>query len=142
MVQQPLVGQGLLSIEASRPHRHTTLGRTTLGECSVSTWQNTKFTIDIHAPPPVGFEPAIPASKRPQTHALDRAATGNGNWNYTDRVINRQEHKTYLLKSRLRYMFRQCQAVPAVYKYIRSESYNSQRNIIKNWDVHWDFSLQ
>jgi hypothetical protein len=26
----------------------------------------------------VGFEPAIPASERPQTHALDRAATGIG----------------------------------------------------------------
>ena len=25
-----------------------------------------------------GFEPAIPASERPQTHALDRAATGTG----------------------------------------------------------------
>jgi hypothetical protein len=25
-----------------------------------------------------GFEPKIPASKRPQTHALDRAATGIG----------------------------------------------------------------
>ena len=25
--------------------------------------------------PPVGFEPAIPVSERPQTHALDRAAT-------------------------------------------------------------------
>ena len=25
-----------------------------------------------------GFEPAIPASERPQTHALDRAATGIG----------------------------------------------------------------
>ena len=25
---------------------------------------------------PAGFEPAIPASERPQTHALDRAATG------------------------------------------------------------------
>jgi hypothetical protein len=28
--------------------------------------------------PPAGFEPAIPASERPQTHALDRAATGIG----------------------------------------------------------------
>jgi len=28
--------------------------------------------------PPAGFEPTIPASKRPQTHALDRAATGVG----------------------------------------------------------------
>ena len=28
--------------------------------------------------PPVGFEPAILASEWPQTHALDRAATGIG----------------------------------------------------------------
>jgi hypothetical protein len=28
--------------------------------------------------PPPGFEPAIPASERPQTHALDCAATGIG----------------------------------------------------------------
>jgi hypothetical protein len=28
--------------------------------------------------PPVGFEPKIPVSERPQTHALDRAATGIG----------------------------------------------------------------
>ena len=28
--------------------------------------------------PPAGFELAIPASERPQTHALDRAATGIG----------------------------------------------------------------
>ena len=26
------------------------------------------------------FEPAIPESERPQTHALDRAATGIGVW--------------------------------------------------------------
>ena len=30
--------------------------------------------------PPVGFEPTISASQRPQTYALDRAATGNGNY--------------------------------------------------------------
>jgi len=28
--------------------------------------------------PTVGFEPTIPAGERPQTHALDRAATGTG----------------------------------------------------------------
>jgi len=28
---------------------------------------------------PAGFEPAIPASERQQTHALHRAATGIGN---------------------------------------------------------------
>jgi hypothetical protein len=27
---------------------------------------------------PVGFEPATPSSERPQTHALDRVATGIG----------------------------------------------------------------
>jgi hypothetical protein len=27
---------------------------------------------------PVGFDPTIPASKRPQTHTLDRATTGIG----------------------------------------------------------------
>jgi hypothetical protein len=28
--------------------------------------------------PPVGFEPIISAGERPQTYALDRAATGTG----------------------------------------------------------------
>ena len=30
--------------------------------------------------PPVGFEPIIPISERPQTYALDRAATGTGTY--------------------------------------------------------------
>ena len=30
--------------------------------------------------PSVGVEPTIPAGERPQTHALDRAATGTGNF--------------------------------------------------------------
>ena len=30
--------------------------------------------------PPVGFEPTISAGERPQTHALDRAATGLLTW--------------------------------------------------------------
>ena len=29
--------------------------------------------------PPVGFEPTVSAGERPQTYALDRAATGTGN---------------------------------------------------------------
>jgi hypothetical protein len=32
---------------------------------------------------PPGFEPTIPASERPQTHALHRAATGIGNSLYS-----------------------------------------------------------
>ena len=31
--------------------------------------------------PPVGFGPTISASERPQTYALDRAATGTGKRN-------------------------------------------------------------
>ena len=30
--------------------------------------------------PPVGFEPTISAGERPQTYALDCAATGAGKW--------------------------------------------------------------
>ena len=41
-----------------------------------STWRHTTLTRDILAP--VGFEPTILSSVRPQTHALDSAATGIG----------------------------------------------------------------
>jgi len=37
--------------------------------------------------PPVGFEPTVPAGERPQTYALDRAATGTGRkWRYGDKI--------------------------------------------------------
>ena len=32
---------------------------------------------------PVGFEPTISAGERPKTYALDRAATGTGNYNFS-----------------------------------------------------------
>jgi hypothetical protein len=44
--------------------------------CSVLLSLYNKHNTNIQSP--VGFEPAIPASERPQTHALDRAATGIG----------------------------------------------------------------
>jgi hypothetical protein len=34
--------------------------------------------------PPVGFEPTIPVSERPQTHTLDCTATGIGSYNIYD----------------------------------------------------------
>jgi hypothetical protein len=37
-------------------------------------WQHTTLTRERDA----GFEPAVPASKQPQTHAIDLAATGIG----------------------------------------------------------------
>ena len=53
-----------------------------------STWQRTTLKRDRHPCPQVGFEPAIPASDRPQTLVVDRSATeytryvifGNTDW--------------------------------------------------------------
>ena len=79
-----LVGQGLLVVNISRSQsaRHTTVGRTPLEEWSarrrdLNLVTHTTVTQQkaIHS---MGFEPAIPASQRPQTHALDRTATGTG----------------------------------------------------------------
>jgi hypothetical protein len=75
MAKQPLMGQVLLIIKASRSHwdRHTTLSRTPLDEWSALrrdlylTAHNThKRQTDML---PAWFEPAIPAIERPQTHA-------------------------------------------------------------------------
>jgi len=79
--QEPLVGQGLLIIEASRLYSvsHSTFSRTPLKEWSVRcrdlylTRQNThKIRISMFLE---GFEPTMPASERPQTHTIDGATT-------------------------------------------------------------------
>ena len=62
--------------------RHTTHGRTPLGEWSAGrrdlylTTHNTQKRQTSMTPE--GFEPTIPASERPQTHTLDCTATGIG----------------------------------------------------------------
>ena len=78
--------------------RHTTVGRTPLDEWSARSrdlylttheWSarsrdlylTTQNTHNKHTCPSVGFEPTISAGERPQTYALDRAATGTGIWN-------------------------------------------------------------
>ena len=43
---------------------------------------------------PVGFEPTIPTSERPQTNALDRAATGIGVDGYLP-YVNEQVDVSY-----------------------------------------------
>ena len=48
-----------------------------------SAWQHITITTDKQPCPPVGFEPTISASERPQTYALDRAATGTGTNTHT-----------------------------------------------------------
>ena len=80
LVQQPPVSQGLLIIEALLSHsRRTTLGRTPLDEGSTRRRDLYVTTHNIHnrqtSISPAGFEPAIPVSELPQTHALDRTAT-------------------------------------------------------------------
>jgi len=72
-----LVGPG-----SSITLRHTTLGGTTLGwVIGLGDLHLITHNTQKHRHPRVGFfffEPAIPASQRPQIHALDRAATRIG----------------------------------------------------------------
>jgi hypothetical protein len=81
MAQQPLVGQGLVIVQDSLSHsvKHTTLDRTPLDERSARRRDHYLTTHNTHkgqtSMSPAGFEPTIPASERPQTHALDCAAT-------------------------------------------------------------------
>jgi hypothetical protein len=84
MAQQPLVGQGLLIVEASRSHSDTPhsvglLWTTDQPDAETSTCRQHKNTHKRQTSmPPAGFEPVIPASERQHTHALDRAAAGVG----------------------------------------------------------------
>jgi hypothetical protein len=82
MAQKPLVGQGLLVVDAWRSHSDITLGMNPLDEWSAQhrdlylTKYNTHKRQTSVFPP--RFEPTIPEGERRQTHALDRAATGMG----------------------------------------------------------------
>jgi len=42
--------------------------------------------------PLAGFEPVIPASERPQSHALDRAATGTGSQTLSSAELVQSAH--------------------------------------------------
>ena len=78
MKQQPPVGQGLVIIEASRSqtqHFDILLCTSDQPDAETSAWQHTTFTRDRYPCRPAGFEPAMPASERPQTH---RTATWIG----------------------------------------------------------------
>jgi len=63
---------------------HTTVGRTPPGERAA---RHRDLYMTIHnthnsqtSMPPVGFKPTISTGERPQTYALDRAATGTGTY--------------------------------------------------------------
>jgi hypothetical protein len=81
LAQQPTVAQGLFIHEVSRSHitTHQSVVLLLTSDqlaAEPSTWQHPTYKTDIQAL--VGFEPTISARERPQTHALDRAATGAG----------------------------------------------------------------
>ena len=48
--------------------------------------------------PPVGFEPTISAGERPQTYALDRAATGTGDIKIYLKQIGFEDFKSVCLR--------------------------------------------
>ena len=83
MAQQPPppVGEGVLIIEGLSSHSDTQhsvglLWTSDQLDAEISTRQNPTLTTGKTSMLPAGFEPTIPASERPQTHALDRAASG------------------------------------------------------------------
>ena len=81
MVLRPNVGQGLLILEVSRSHTTTHYSRKDSSGRMISSSQRPLPDNTQHpsiSPPNVGFAPTIPASERPQTYALDCAATGTG----------------------------------------------------------------
>jgi hypothetical protein len=78
-------------------HTHThTLGRTPVDEGSALRRGLYLTTHDTHkrqiSMSPAGFEPEIPASKQPPTHALDRLATGIGAELSKDAKYGRQSY--------------------------------------------------
>ena len=96
---RPNVGHGLRVLEVSRSHTATHHSRQDSSGRVISASQrplpdNTQYSqqTDIYDPPPphppVGFEHTISADERPQTYALDRAATGTGqNFQYLSQMF-------------------------------------------------------
>ena len=88
LAQKPPVGQGLLIHEVSRSH--TTTHHTRQGSSGrvISSSQRPPPDNIQHSRqtsmPLVGFEPTISPGERPQTYALDRAATGTSNYTTCD----------------------------------------------------------
>ena len=72
--------------------------------------------------PPVGFEPTISAGERPQTCALDRAATGTGIANVPE--INKSLCNLMVCHPRCgRSIVRRCSVYISVYTYSHEHNY-------------------
>ena len=97
--QSRAMASSFLRFFRDRTQRHTTVGKTPLDEWSARrrdlylTAHNTQNKQT--SMPPAGFEPTISAGERPQTYALDRAATGTG---YTLHLSCIIQHSRYSIK--------------------------------------------
>jgi len=82
LTQQLPVGTASFTRFQDPTQRRTTFGRTPLDEWSARRRDLYMTTHNTHtrqtSMPPLGFEPTVLSSERPQTYALDRAATGTG----------------------------------------------------------------
>ena len=78
MAQQHPVGQGFLIIENSQLHSDTPHSAGLLWTSDRPLPDNAQHSQKTDILAPSGFEPTIPTSEQPQTHGLDRAATGTG----------------------------------------------------------------
>jgi len=88
MAGQLPVDQGFLNIDSSRSHSDTPHSVGLLWTSDQPDSENSTCQHPTHkrvtSMTLTGFEPTIPTSQRPQTDALDRAATGTGTYiNYT-----------------------------------------------------------
>ena len=74
------MGQGLLIFEGSRSHSDTphSVGLLWTSDQLVAITCTSQHTTHNRQTSPAGLEPTIPTGERPQTYALDRAATGTG----------------------------------------------------------------
>ena len=73
----------------SRFHHHTQISRSVISPKQRPLLDNTQHS-QQRSMPPAGFEPAVPASERPQTHVLDYAVTGTstGTTVQTENIVN------------------------------------------------------
>ena len=90
-MQRPKAGHGRLILEVSTSHtmtRHSGQDSPAreIGPSQKPPPDNTQHSQETNIHAPERFEPAIPASDRPQTLALDRSATGIG---YIKSIINK-----------------------------------------------------
>ena len=117
MLQQPLVGEGLLMIEAWQSHSDTShlaglIWISDQPDTEASTWQQHNTHCRETSTPPARFKTAILASEQPQTHALDHAATGIGNKNITAFFSHRISPHRWLL---FPYTLKRCVCLAAVH---------------------------